>query len=1166
MTDLLPLNNTGIASLLLPLSNQSIYFMIFRIIFISIIFCFSFFPVFSQHPGMLPEVTAAGKKVVDTRIDNIGYWKKMIRLGYVKPSPFVRGIKSRYTGSIIQAPGITPQNSPDIPVTDSLNVTQSENSLFVDPENEETLINSNNSSDWEDNSAEDVYGADALYSLDVGQSWDGTLFGAGRTNSGDPSTAIGLNGWWYIGKISNDNGQSIAYSKDKGKTWTHVTIATKPAISSGILDKSHLWIDNNKSSPFKDYLYDGWTNFVSDSPDSGQIQIARSTNAGLTWSSPLAISTAALAGNFNHGVNIQTGDNGEVYATWSIYDNWPSDENAIGFAKSIDGGGIFMPATRIIDNIKGIRFSLTGKDMRVNSFPSMTVDLSTGPNRGTIYLVWTNIGFPGINTGNDIDIYLIKSQDRGETWSSPIRVNQDPAGHGKQHYFPWITCDPLTGGICVVYYDDRNVLSTQCETYVSYSYDGAMTWTDFKVSDVSFTPQPIPGLAFDYFGDYIGIQSRNMKVYPIWTDNRNGQAMTYISPFDLGPNPGQPWVMYYSYELSPILKKTRQNLSYGDSLFISLGLKNIGDQPATNATAYLSTSSPYIKITDSISSYGEMDSAEIKIIQNGYSLKVSDTIPDNLKVCFDVRVTGSDTCWVSHFSIESHAPELSIEHLRIIDTLTGNGNGRIDPGETVNVVVTTYNSGDFPFDSVSMKLIPDTTYLSLQEDSVYLGDMDLGQSKQASFTLTASVDVPVSTSVDLLFKAQSGKYLITKLFPQIIGMIVEDWETGNFTKFPWQPGGNHDWMITDQNPWEGMYCANSGVITYLQSSDLSIIYSSADFDSISFYLKTSTEADYDQLYFYIDSTTQGCWSGETPWTRVAFPVTAGEHYFKWSYLKDIGEDMGEDRVWIDYIVFPTPLLPSVDPGPDDTICKGEQYHLHAKVTNYDSLVWLTQGDGYFSDIFIVDPIYYPGPADQLNGKVTLSVTAYGKYGSTAKYLLLRIGEFPIVHISVFPKDTLCSGQTAYLSVDTTGNSSYYWTPGGYPTPVIAIDTSVTGGIGEFLFKVLVRNLWNCSKNDSVQVTFKDCTGLEEYNETFFSEIYPNPSTGIFKLKLFSLTPETISVKIMDAKNIILSQTTETPVNRTWEKTFNLTKLSPGLYIISIVRNTEVIMKKIIILK
>jgi PKD repeat protein len=85
----------------------------------------------------------------------------------------------------------------------------------------------------------------------------------------------------------------------------------------------------------------------------------------------------------------------------------------------------------------------------------------------------------------------------------------------------------------VVYYDDRNVSSTECETWVSISLDAGTSWEDLKVSDVAFTPSPIPGLAGGYMGDYLGISSRGGKVYPVWTDNRTGSAMTYISPFDM---------------------------------------------------------------------------------------------------------------------------------------------------------------------------------------------------------------------------------------------------------------------------------------------------------------------------------------------------------------------------------------------------------------------------------------------------------------------------------------------------------------------------------------------------------------------------------------------------------------------------------------------------------
>jgi len=271
--------------------------------------------------------------------------------------------------------------------------------------------------------------------------------------------------------------------------------------------------------------------------NTNEIELVRSTNDGVSYSAALNISSAVNAGSHNQGVNLQTGPNGEVYAVWAVYDSWPSDETALGFARSTNGGVSFASATRIRSNIRGIRSSETSKNQRVNSFPSMAVDISGGSYNGNIYIVWTNIGVPGINTGNDIDIYMIRSANNGSTWSSPIRVNQDASGLGHEHYFPWITCDPENGVLSVIFYDDRNVGGAKCEVFCANSFDGGDTWEDFRVSDVDFTPAPISGLADGYMGDYLGISARGGRVYPVWSDNRSGSVMTYTSPYETNTLP-----------------------------------------------------------------------------------------------------------------------------------------------------------------------------------------------------------------------------------------------------------------------------------------------------------------------------------------------------------------------------------------------------------------------------------------------------------------------------------------------------------------------------------------------------------------------------------------------------------------------------------------------------
>jgi hypothetical protein len=1147
--------------LYLKVNNKSMKKLIFPIIFLLLIPAIGF----SQAIQRGPIITPAGKGKVNTRIDNMGYWNEMLRLGYIKPSPYFPAAKADSTSSIIDIPGIGPQDSPDVPVTNNTGTTQSENSVFIDPESEEFVLNSNNSTSWTGSYAQDTYGADGLLSFTWGQSWSGAIQGAGGTNNGDPTTAIGLNGWYYVGKISNDGGQSIAYSKDKGATWTNVVVKQGPTSVYGLLDKNHLWIDNSPDSPHKGNLYDAWTNFITLSPDTNQVQVSRSTDGGLTWSGPLTVSFAANALKLNHGVNVHTGPDGNVYMAWSIYDTWPSDETAIGFCKSVDGGAIFTPATRIINNIKGIRASMTGKNMRVNAFPSMAVDISTGPDRGTIYLVWTNIGFPGINTGTDMDVYMIRSTDEGETWSTPIRVNQDPAGLGKQHYFPWITCDPVTGGLCVVYYDDRNVSSTQCETYVSWSYDGGLSWSDLKVSDVSFTPSPIPGLALNYFGDYIGIQSRNMKVYPAWTDNRgDGRAMTYVSPFDLGPNPNQPWVVYHSHELELIPSKSRLNMNTGDSLYLTLGLKNTGDQPADALVALVTSPSPYIRMTDSIESYGQMDAGEVKVVPQGYSFKVSDTIPDNLLVRFNIKVIGSDSSWSSHFTVESHAPALRISSLILLDTAGGNGNKRLDPGETVIAKIATANMGDFACYQTYGILSAATPWITIEQDSVFLDTLNPGQGKSAIFTLHVDPDAPVGAAAGLFFTLRSGLYHTERLFPEQIGLIVEDWETNTFTKFEWQAGGVLPWTLNNQNPWEGIWCVQSARIYDYQNTQLILNYASSADDSISFRYKTSTEDDYDFLMFYIDDILQGQWSGEIPWRRAAFPVAAGQHQFKWVYQKDLAYFIGQDRVWLDFIAFPPPVLPEVDPGPDDTICAGQLYLLTATASGYDSLKWTTTGDGRYSNDTLLQPAYTPGNEDIVNGSVKLKLTGYGLYGSYTKSMNLTIGAIPVAAISLFPNDTVCAGQTILLSADTSSGGFYHWTPGGITTPEVFMDTLLTGGIGSYLGRLTVTSQEGCTNRDSLMITFMACAGMEDWNEESTLNISPNPCAGMFSLTLRTLKPEIAGITITSASGVTVYKKEDLFVSGPLTMEINLEDQPNGIYLLKLRTGDRTQVRRLII--
>jgi hypothetical protein len=1120
------------------------------LLILSLCFSFMHFTMEAQRHRYSPDITPAGKGKVNTMIDNMGYWRRMVRLGYVRPNPNVKVPKAVFTGSKIILNGIEVQDSPDICLTGTNDLTQSENSVFINPENEDELLNSNNSSNWNGTNADTLYGADGLFSENAAANWTGDIEGTGNENSGDPSVAISLNGRWYSGKINGDFGQSVAWSDNQGTTWHDVVVSGVPSPGLDVLDKNHLWIDNSPSSPFQGNLYDGWTNFVTTSSDYHQVDISRSVDNGLTWSTPIGVSEGVHAGIFCHGVNLQTGPEGEVYCTFTIYDTWPGDESAIGFTKSINGGSVFTPATRIINNIKGIRTSGTTKNMRVNSFPSMTTDLSNGTHKGNIYIVWANNGIPGVNTGSDIDVYLIRSTDQGSTWSSPIRVNQDPSGLGKQHFLCWISCDPVTGTLCVIYYDDRNVSSTQCETWISYSYDAGDTWTDMKVSDVAFTPTPIPGLALNYFGDYLGVTSKDMMAYPVWTDNRDGNALTWVSPVNLGPPPGQPYIVYNSDTLRSIQNNDIRNLNFGDSLYMTLDLKNAGDRPSDSITAYLSSVSPYISITDSAEQYGDFTPGETKYVTNGYSFKVSDTIPNGIRVKFNVRASSKDSSWLSDFSLRAHAPEIKIPGAVLHDSVTGNTIGWLEPGESIEVIASVTNSGDFTCKGAWIKISSLSDFLNFTVDSVYLDSISPAGNKIALFRLDVAPDACLNTSAYFHLIAGSGLYRATMTKPEKIGIITEDWESDGFTTFPWTSGGVAPWFI-DTVHYQGKYSARSGVIGNNSTSWLRVVNTSGPNDSISFYRKVSSEDGYDWLHFFIDSVPVGKWSGEQDWQRVAFPVSAGTHVYKWWYVTDISNLVGSNAGWVDNIVFPAPPLPIVFAGNDTTICAGRIMQLRGSVSYYDSLKWSSSGDGTFSNDTIPNPTYTPGANDISSGHVILLMKATGSSGCNENSLSLSINPSPVAQITVFPKDTVCAGKLIHLYADSLSGWDYLWTPGGIVTPEIAIDTSMTGGIGSRWFRLQVTNGSDCSSFDSVRISFKDCSGINEIANMDKFDVFPNPNNGTFTVKIRLQDHEKVSIRLQNSLSILVFEDKDINISWNFARTYTLNTLPPGIYILTL---------------
>lgn len=357
---------------------------------------------------------------------------------------------------------------------------------------------------------------DYYWSVDGGKTWNSRSIKSKYGVNGDPCMLIDTLGRYFYFHLSNIKGEHLIggmvgqYTKKiKGSRWK--SGRTEP--NGKYHDKE--WVALN---PKNNHIYMTWTQFdayASSRPQDKSNIMFSMTEDGKKWSAPVDIS--AVAGNCldddrtAEGAVPAVGPNGEIYVVWARNDS-------LWFNMSLDEGKTWMEKEEFIMvqhngwvlNIPGI--------YRCNGLPVTRCDLSDSPYKGTIYVNWGDKK----NGKDDTDIWIMKSTDGGKTWSDRIKVNDDNSG--KHQYLSWMEIDQTNGYVYVVFYDRRNSDDRNTDVYLAVSKDGGDHFTNYKISESSFRPNPKI-----FFGDYTNISVHNGVIRPIWTRLHLGKISAHVA-------------------------------------------------------------------------------------------------------------------------------------------------------------------------------------------------------------------------------------------------------------------------------------------------------------------------------------------------------------------------------------------------------------------------------------------------------------------------------------------------------------------------------------------------------------------------------------------------------------------------------------------------------------
>lgn len=369
---------------------------------------------------------------------------------------------------------------------------------------------------------------DKVYvSQDGGKTWTKSSLASPYGVFGDPCIVSDYKGNIYYLHLSDPGGNGWAdsrildrivcqVSKDQGQSWSQ----------GGYMGLSHPKDQDKEwavADPNSKRLYAAWTEFdrynSADSTDFTYILLSISKNRGKTWSEPVRLNQFpgdCLDGDMTvEGAVPAVGPEGQVYVAWAFNEQ-------IYIDRSLDKGKTWLTEDILVsDQPGGWTFDIPGVN-RCNGLPVTVCDLSDGPHRGTVYVNWADQR----NGKHDTDIWLAKSTDQGQSWSNPIRVNDDAAGN--HQFLTWLTVDPATGYLYCVFYDRRDHEGTGTDVYLAFSTDGGDTFTNLKISEKPFFPTPLT-----FFGDYNHIAAYQNQIWPIWTRMEEGRTSVWTANLSL---------------------------------------------------------------------------------------------------------------------------------------------------------------------------------------------------------------------------------------------------------------------------------------------------------------------------------------------------------------------------------------------------------------------------------------------------------------------------------------------------------------------------------------------------------------------------------------------------------------------------------------------------------
>ncbi|KPK64210.1 hypothetical protein AMJ83_02985, partial [candidate division WOR_3 bacterium SM23_42] len=159
----------------------------------------------------------------------------------------------------------------------------------------------------------------------------------------------------------------------------------------------------------------------------------------------------------------------------------------------------------------------------------------------------------------------------------------------------------------------------------------------------------------------------------------------------------------------------------GETIDFGVWAKNIGVTTAYSVYGLLSESDPYVTLGIDSSWYGNIVPDDSAFSTPYYTFTIADSCPNGHNINFTADFCdNNDSVWTSNIGIMVYAPVLVHQECALVG---GNGNGLLEPGETLDLLITLENQGSATAADVAASIATVDAYLTILTDTSSYGDI-----------------------------------------------------------------------------------------------------------------------------------------------------------------------------------------------------------------------------------------------------------------------------------------------------------------------------------------------------------------------------------------------------------------------------------------------------------